>query len=88
MKLIQSRDEFKAGDKVLISRDDLIKLAEEAVININSTQKRNRTIAKSFSLCGLSPFEDDHNEFDKHIKSLTENQVYKNLIDANLALEL
>ena len=88
INLLRAREGYMPGDKVKISRDDLINVAEQAVKNINLSQLKNRTIAKAFDICGINPWADDLSAFDNHIKSLKECKVYETLMDSQLALDL
>ena len=44
---------FKAGQKIQVSREQLLSFIEKAVDTINDQQKRTMTIYKCFKICGL-----------------------------------
>jgi hypothetical protein len=49
---------LNAGDKIPVSREDLVGFIENAYDKINSANRKNRWIADSFKTCGLDPWSD------------------------------
>ena len=78
----------KAGEKVKISREELVEFVEDAYSQINQQQKTNSYIKKSFELCGLNPYAPDDIVFERHLASLSENSVYAALTAVHTALTL
>ena len=83
-KIASKTQNFKAGDKVSISREKLISFVEEAYENINTENIKNRWISDSFNKCGLNPWGDDYH-LREHLAQLNESGMYKALTDAHTA---
>jgi hypothetical protein len=79
---------LKAGQKVGVSRENLVNFVVKAFDEINIDNRRNRYIAKAFRQCGLDPWAENDKEFMEHLHHLTQNAVYKSLTEAHEALNL
>jgi len=79
---------LKAGQKVGVSRENLVDFLVKAFDKINFHNRRNRYIAKVFRQCGLDPWAKNDKEFIEHLNNLTQNAVYKYLTKADEALNL
>ena len=66
--------------RLKISREQLVEFVEQSFDEINAEQKRNRSISRSFQICGLDPWSTDLREFKEHLDSLSTNRVYEALI--------
>ena len=77
-----------AGEKVKITREELVQFVEEAYEEINQQQKMDNCIKRSFELCGLNPYALDDSVFERHLASLSENSVYAALTAAHTALTM
>ena len=87
-EVISSRtDTLVAGDNIKVSREELVKMIMYTFSEINDDNKNTRSIANSFSLCGLNPYTDD-SVFRQHLDRLELNGVYRSLTDQHTALEL
>ena len=80
--------EFKAGDKVTVTREKLISMIEQVYDDINDGQKKTRGIAKSFDQCGLNPWCKDTSDLINHLDNLSTNAVYKSLTEQHSAARL
>jgi hypothetical protein len=69
---------FKPGETVKVSRERLVGFIENAFNEFNEGQRLRRGVAKAFETCGLNPWADDDEEFQKHLAKLDENYAYKN----------
>ena len=83
-----SRNNFKPGQQIKISRENLLTFIEDACESINNDQKGTKSIYKSFRMCGLNPWDSNLSFFKSHLDSLEENKLYATLLKNNLALEL
>ena len=79
---------FRAGQRIKISRETLIGFIEEAFVFINKDQKRSKSIYKSFRMCGLNPWDDQMEHFTRHLDSLEDNKLYATLLKNQEALQL
>ena len=80
---------LNAGDKIPVSRENLVEFIQNAYGKINSVNKKNRWIADSFKTCGLDPWSDTtKKEFEAHLGKLSESRVYQALIDQHTAVQL
>ena len=80
---------LNAGDKIPVSRENLVGFIQNAYGKINSVNKKNRWIADSFKTCGLDPWSDTtKKEFEAHLEKLSESCVYQALIDQHTAVQL
>lgn len=80
---------LKAGDKIPVSRENLVGFIQNAYDKINSVNRKNRWIADSFKTCGLDPWSDTtKQEFEAHLEKLSESRVYQALIDQHTAVQL
>lgn len=78
-----------AGGIVKAKRDDVLTWLETSFIEYNEKHSDIRTIAKSFKKCGQDFRVDGVNtEFVEHIQGLSENAIYKSLIENQTAVEL
>jgi len=57
-----------------VSRENLVKFV------VNADQRFNRSITRSFQICGLDPWAMSLGKFTKHLDSLTTNKVYETLV--------
>lgn len=81
--------EQTAGDKIPVSREDLVGLIENAFAKFNTANQKHRWIADFFKTCGLDPWSDTAKEvFEAHLEKLSESQVYQALIDQHTAVQL
>jgi hypothetical protein len=85
-KMVADGD-FRAGDRIHITRELLLQWIEEAFKDYNKNSQKNRRIYKAFALCGLNPEEGDV-KFEEHLARLSEEGVYKSLLTNTLALNL
>ena len=80
---------LKAGDKIPVSRENLVGFIQNAYDKINSVNIKNRWIADSFKTCGLDPWsENTKRVFEAHLEKLSESRVYQALIDQHTAVQL
>ena len=61
---------------------------EKSFDEINADQKRNRSISRSFQICGLDPWATNLDKFTEHLDSLSTNKVYETLIKHQQAVTL
>ena len=80
--------DYKPGDRVEVSREMLVQFIEETFNDINLKEKSSRSIMKSFDLCGLNPFAETLQPFIDHLNSLSENKIYKSLMDNNNSIDI
>jgi DDE superfamily endonuclease len=75
----------KPGEKLVISRENLMNFIVLSYNEINNEQIYDRTIAESFNKCGLNPYslDTDLKSFRRHLDSLNEVKAYDLLIEAN-----
>jgi len=73
---------FNVGDKIPVSRENLVRFIENAYNKINFMNRKNRWIADSFKTCGLK------RDFEAHLEKLSESRVYQALIDQHTAVQL
>ena len=71
-----------------VSREKLVDFIEYAVDKINQDVKKNHLIFRTFEKCGLNPWSEDLSKFDDYLKSLSENDLYKALIQNQTALNM
>jgi OTU-like cysteine protease/DDE superfamily endonuclease len=76
---------FIPGGNVSVSREELVKIVECAYKSIN---EHNRLagkdyIRRSFEMCGLDPWVNDDHVFQQHLDRLSENGIYKSLLEKN-----
>ena len=74
---------LKVGDMVQLSREEIVALCEEAFNEFNENQKADQAIAQAFEVCGMNPFSFSTEHFDNHLKSLSQDGIYKALHEAN-----
>ena len=68
------------GDKIPVSRENLVGFIQNAYDKINSVNIKNRWIADSFKTCGLDPWsENTKRVFEAHLEKLSESRVYQAL---------
>ena len=78
-----------AGDKIPVSRENLVRFIENAYSKINFTNRKNRWIVDSFKTCGLDPWSSNTKiDFEAHLEKLSESRVYQALIDQHTAVQL
>ena len=75
----------KPGEKIVITRELLMKFIVSSFNEINNEQMHNRSIAESFNTCGVNPYScnNDLKSFKKHLDSLNEVKAYELLIETN-----
>jgi hypothetical protein len=78
----------KPGDKIKVPREKVLGFIEEAYDHINKSNLANRWIAHGFRICGQDPYFGDLSDFDAHLMSLEENEIYSLMIKGNKALDL
>jgi hypothetical protein len=86
--ITQHQKDFSPGEKIKVSREQLVGFIENAFAKVNENQRKKRMIAKSFRTCGLDPFAENLSEFTKHLDHLCESQVYNKLLEKNAAVKL
>jgi len=85
----ESIHDLKAGDKIPVSRENLVGFIQNAYDKINSVNRKNHWIADSFKTCGLDPWsENTKRDFEAHLEKLSESRVYQALIDQHTAVQL
>ena len=70
---------IKPGDNFPISREVLIDFISSSFEEANSKYKQNRYISRSFEVCGLNPFCNHDDLFQKNLDSLDENRLYDSI---------
>ena len=75
----------KPGEKIVITRELLMKFIVSSFNKINNEQMHNRSIAESFNTCGVNPYSRNNNlkSFTKHLDSLNEVEAHELLIETN-----
>ena len=75
----------KPGEKIVITRELLMKFIVSSFNEINNEQMHNRSIAESFNTCGVNPYSCNKNlkSFTKHLDSLNKVKAYELLIETN-----
>ncbi|MGH7955200.1 MAG: hypothetical protein ACREOZ_04490 [Gloeomargaritales cyanobacterium] len=76
----------KPGDKMVVTREDLVGFIENATNKINNDQIRGRTIASAFNTCGVNPYatEEQLKIFENHLTKLSrDGELYKSLLKQN-----
>ena len=73
------------GEKLVISREVLMKFIVSSFNEINDEQMHDRSIAESFNKCGVNPYSRDNDleSFKRHLDSLNKVKGYKLLIQTN-----
>ena len=71
------------GSTLRISRDEVIEIITDSFKKINDDNDSDPFIRRAFDYCGLNPYSNDADAFEKHLDSLTQNNVYKRLMDKN-----
>ena len=79
---------IKPGMTLKVSREKLVDFVEYGVNKINQDVKKNHLIFCTFEKCGLNPWSEDLSKFDDYLKTISENVLYKALIQNQTALNI
>ena len=86
--LTDSASSFKPGARLKVSRENLVKFVERSFDEVNAEQRFNRSITRSFQICGLDPWAESLVKFTKHLDSLTTTKVYETLVKHQEAITI
>jgi len=78
--LSEQASSFQPGVRVKVSREKLVEIVEQSFDEINCDQKFDRSITRSFQICGLDPWTSILEKVSDHLDSLTTNRVYEKLV--------
>ena len=65
--------------KVKVPRETFVHWVEEGIRYLRAQQTNSREIAKTFSKCGLDPYDDDKILFANHLESMSKCALYDSL---------
>ena len=86
-KLMANRfdeQKYQPGKAVAVSREELVGIVEDAYHSINMANNTGeKFIRNSFDMCGLNPWSNDLHAYHKYLESLSENGIYKSLLEKN-----
>ena len=75
---------YEPGKEVTVSLEELVEIVEDAYHSINMANNTGKKfIRNSFDMCGLNPWSNDMHAYHKHLGSLSENGIYKSLLEKN-----
>ena len=76
-------NDFQIGSTFRISRDKVIEITTDSFKQINDDNDSDPFIRRAFDYCGLNPHLNNTDAFEKHLTTLTQNNIYKRLMDKN-----
>ena len=81
-KEIRTND-FQIGYAFKISRDKVIEIITDSFKQINDDNDSDPFIRRAFDCCGLNLYLNNTDAFQKHLTTLTQNNICKRLMDKN-----
>ena len=82
MSIRYKKQKYEPGKTVAVSREEVVQIVENAYHSINMKNNTGEKFIRNyFDKCGLNPWSKDINAFKKHLKSLSENSIYKSLLE-------
>ena len=80
---------YEPGKAVAVSREELFEIVEDAYHLINMANNAGEKFIRNlFDMCGLNPWSNDMHAYHKHIGSLSENGIYKSLLEKNFDCDI
>lgn len=77
-------EKYKPRKAVAVSCEEIVEIVEDAYHSINMVNNTDdKFIRNSFDMCGLNPWSNDMHAYHKHLGSLSENGIYKSLLETN-----
>jgi hypothetical protein len=74
--------------KVQVPRELFVNWVEEGIVHLVNSQRLTREVAKTFSKCGLDPYDEEKVSFKQHLEKLANIDLYQSLLDRQTAVEL
>ena len=71
----------KIGEKVEVTRAEVVSIVTSFFEDANEINKRDLYIRYDFDICSLNPYYEDRDMFERHIGSLSKNEIYQALND-------
>ena len=78
----------KRGERVNISREDVVSMVTSSFEDVNAINEKDQRIRRGFDMCGLNPYSEDAKMFERHLDSLSENKTCKALIEKNFERDI
>ena len=76
-------NDCQIGSAFKISRDKVIEIITDSFKQINDDNDSDPFIRRAFDYCGLNPYLNNTDAFEKHLTALTQNNICKRLMDKN-----
>ena len=74
--------------KVKVPRETFVKWLEEAMQHLCESQIHTREVARTFSKCGLDPYDDEKVLLEKHMENMSACKLYESLLRYQTAATL
>lgn len=76
-------NDFQIGFAFKISRNKVIEIITDSFKQINDNNISDPFIRRAFDYCGLNPYLNNEDAFEKHQTALTQNNICKRLMAKN-----
>ena len=71
-----------------MTREYVVSMITSSFEDINKINERDQYIRQGFDMCGLNLYSEDTKMFERHLISLSENKIYKPLINKNFERDI